>query len=105
MNYLINLGLSIGIEMGFALWCTMLFVVLLIFILLYVPKSRTFLLSLIRSAAKDFEPRSRKLYLLVQNVTSGNQGLPVQLEIFQQNLIVRARMRCRELFNTFKIHR
>ncbi len=105
MNGLINLGLNIGVEMGFTLWCILFIVLSLAIIYLGNNRSREAALKFIRTAARFFEPGAKRLALLFPGVAGGEQGLPVQLEIFEQHLVVRIRVRLRELINSLKIHR
>ncbi len=98
MYNLINLGLVIGTIIGFPLWCGL---VLALFTALAYRHSRRLRNETIRLVANVALLLKRPL---LSNIT-GNQGFPIQLEIFEQNLTTRIQMLFFKFRNLFKIHR
>ena len=88
MYQLFNLGLLIGTRVSFVLWCLLFIAVGLI---VAVKRLRTGLGQLLRHLlvlAKFSAPK--RLFFIVR-IAQRDQRLPVQLEIFEQNLTTRVR--------------
>lgn len=102
MYNLVDLGLVVGTVIGFPLWCGL---VLAMVVALAYNRSRRFrsaTLRLIRRLVVRVEPLFKRPVL--SHVT-GNQGFPIQLEIFEHNLTVRIQALLFKLRDSFKIRR
>ncbi len=101
MYQLFNLGLLIGTKLGFFWWC-LLFISAAV-IILFKPLRRALarrLKELVESTHLIF-----KRHLSLLHEVGGNQGFPVQLEIFEQNLSARFSSLILKLRNLLKVVR
>lgn len=101
MYDLINLGLVIGTKLGFVWWCLLSIALIALFIFKRMRAGTRRLLGRVLSLIEQLFRATN----LVPSVASGNQGLPVQLEIFEQNLTTRIRSFLSQIGNLFKIQR
>ena len=102
MYQVFNLGLLIGTKLGFA-WWLLLFIAL--GLVVAIKRIRLTLLQLARQFMTWFDLATKGRLFFFVRIASGNQGLPVQLEIFEQNLATRVRSICRQFRNLPKILR
>ena len=101
MYQLFNLGLLIGTKLGFIWWC-LLFIGVTLFVA--VKRVRLSIGQMIHQLLICFELVTKRRLFFIR-FASGNQGLPVQLEIFEQNLTPRIRSFLGQLRNLSKIRR
>lgn len=98
MYQLFNLGLVIGTKIGFAWWCLLTIAAVSI---IGFKRSRLITRQMIRRAIIQTEIVFKTSLPL--RIASGNQGLPIQLEIFEQNLATRIRTFLRQVGNLPKV--
>ena len=106
MYQLVNLGLVIGTKLGFVWWCLLsLGIIAFIVFKRWRRPLLHFILNNQTISRIKREVRAGAGSIFFPSVVSGNQGLPVQLEIFEQNLTTRIRSFLRQISNLFKIQR
>ena len=101
MYQLFNLGLLIGTKLGFIWWCLLFIGVILV---VAIKRVRLTLVQMARQLLIWLESVTKRQLFFIR-FASGNQGLPVQLEIFEQNLTPRIRSFLSQLRDLSKIHR
>ncbi len=102
MYNLINLGLVIGTVIGFPLWCGLVLALFATLAYRYSQRFRNKTIRLTHRLIASIELLLKRP--LLSNIT-GDQGFPIQLEIFEQNLTARIQALLLKLRNSLKIHR
>ncbi len=98
MNALLSLSIMIGTNINFGMWCIL---ALGITFMIFYHFSNNFQQKVQDILKKYRISKRRRLFFDI----AGHQGLPIQLEIFEQNLGGRIRSLKEQLFNFFKIPR
>ncbi len=101
MYQLVNLGLSIGMNISFFMW-SLLFIGIIL--LIVVKRARLSVKEMLKQLLIKSEVVF-KSHFLSFHATSGNQGLPIQPEIFKQNLTTRITSLNLKLRNLLKVIR
>lgn len=96
INSLVSFSLLIGTSINFAAWC----LITLAIVVMVIYRNNEHFRIRVQSTLKKFRFYERRH--LFFNV-AGHQGLPIQLEIFEQNLSMRIRTLKEQLVNFIKV--